>query len=101
VNVWFNYPIHTVDEIGVLNTADAEGETPPWKKAMGARKPKEKKEKDRKVSLENAIDSCNFGEAPTIQTLSESMGIAERTVRARIKEHGGFEVTQNIVTKKV
>lgn len=99
VNVWFDYPIHSVDQIGILNDVESEGAAPPWKKAMGGRKPKEKKEKDRKVSLENAINSCNFGEAPTIQTLAESMGIAERTVRARIKEHGGFEVNQNIVTK--
>lgn len=99
-NLWFDYPIHHVDEIGILKDVDSEGSAPPWKNAMNKRKPKEKKEKDRKASLENAISSCNFGEPPTIKILAESMGIAERTVRSRIKEHGGFEVNQNIVTKK-
>ena len=28
------------------------------------------------------------------------MGIQERTVRDRIKEHGGYEVNNNIVTSK-
>ncbi len=100
VNLWFDYPVHSVDDVGSLKDVESEGEKPPWQKAREKRKPKEKKEKDRKISLENAINSCNFGEPPTIQTLAESMGIAERTVRARIKEHGGFDVTQNIVTKK-
>jgi len=100
VNLWFDYPVHHVDEVGSLKDVESEGEKPPWKKAIDKRKPKEKKEKDRKISLENAINSCNFGEPPTIQMLAESMGIAERTVRARVKEHGEFEVSQNLVIKK-
>ncbi|HBV97763.1 MAG: DNA primase [Peptococcaceae bacterium BICA1-7] len=99
-NLWFDYPVHYVDNIGVLKDVEAEGEKPPWKRAMDKRKPKAVKQKDRKASLENAINSCNFGEPPTVQTLAESMGIAERTVRARIKEHGGFEINQNVVTRK-
>ena len=34
VNIWFDYPIHNVDEAGTLKDADAEGEKAPWQKAI-------------------------------------------------------------------
>jgi len=100
VNIWFDYPVHNVDEDEVLKDADAEGEKAPWKKASDKRKPKETNAKNRKIALENAINSCNFGEPPTVKLLSEAMGIQERTIRDRVKEHGGYEINNNIVTKK-
>lgn len=100
VNLWFNYPIHQVDNVGVLQDIEPEGETPAWKKAMDKRKPKEAKAKERKEALETAIDGCNFGEPPTPKELAEYMGIAERTVRDRIKEHGGFEIQDGVVRRK-
>jgi len=99
VNLWFEYPTHRVDTVGVLKDVEAEGEKPPWKKAMDKRKPKEKKQKDRKTALETAYESCTFDGDVSIQSLAEYMGIAERTVRARIKEHSSFEVKENIVTR--
>ena len=32
VNMWFQYPIHKVDDTGVLKDIKPEGDTPPWKK---------------------------------------------------------------------
>ena len=100
VNLWFDYPVHRVDRVGSLKDIEPEGEQLPWKKAMGSRKPKEDKIKERKQSLETAIEGCNFGEPPSTKDLAEFMGIAERTVRDRIKEHGGYEIQDGIVRRK-
>lgn len=99
VNLWFDYPVHNVDHVGVLKDVDTDGAQPPWKKAMDNRKPKEEKAKERKESFEIAFECCSFDGDVTVEKLSEYLGIADRTVRTRIKEHGGFGINQNIVTK--
>jgi hypothetical protein len=37
INLWFHYPVHHVDDIGVLKDADADGEKAPWQKAIDKR----------------------------------------------------------------
>jgi hypothetical protein len=91
INVWFDYPIHTVDMVGSLKDIEPEGDRPPWQKAMEKRKPKEAKEKDRNISLENAFEACGMNGEITIDSLAEYMGVTVRTIWRYIKEHGGFE----------
>lgn len=100
INLWFDYPIHTVDTIGVLKDIEPGGEKPAWQKAIDKRKPKDVKEKERKESLETAFQACGIDGDVTIQTLVEYMGVTERTVRNRVKEHGGFWIDEGIVGKK-
>ncbi len=100
VNLWFDYPIHYVDDVGSLKDVDAEGAAPPWQRAISKRKPKEKKEKDRKESVEVAFESCNFGDKVTTDDLAKYMGVTEKTVRNRIKEHGGFGISEGFVERK-
>lgn len=100
VNLWFDYPVHNVDDIGILKDIETEGEKPPWKKAMDKRKPKEVKAKERKQAIENAFELCSFEEQVTIADLEKYMGLSKNTVKNRINEHGGFEVNKGIVTKK-
>ncbi len=100
VNIWFNYPIHNVDNIGVLKDIEAEGEAPPWQKAIDKRKKNAKKERSsKKEEFENAINNCNFGEPPTKEMLCESLGLAPRTVESRMKEYG-YEVIKGKIYKK-
>ncbi len=100
VNLWFDYPVHHVDRIGSLNDVEAEGEAPSWKRAINKRKPKEAKEKERKESLETAFEAQGINGNVTIQALAEYMGVSEKTVRNRIKEHGGYWIDENTVGKK-
>lgn len=96
VNLWFDYPIHHVDKIGTLKNIETEDSRAPWQKATDKRKKSAKsKAKDKKIELENAIDSCNFGEPPTVKTLAESLGITERSVRDRVKSHGEYQIDKN------
>ncbi|MFV0240741.1 MAG: AAA family ATPase [Lacrimispora sphenoides] len=99
-NLWFNYPVHTLDHSGVLGDIQPEAEQAPWKRAMNSRKPKEQKKQERKEALESSVENCNFGDPPTLSDLAGAMGISERSVRDRIKEHGGFEIVDGVVQKK-
>lgn len=100
VNLWFDYPVHNVDKIGTLKDIQTEGEKPAWQRAMDKRKPKEKKKEERMKALEAAVNDSNFGEPPSVSNLAEYMGISERSVRDRIKEHGDYEIDNGIVRKK-
>lgn len=100
VNLWFNYPVHQADDSGALKDINPEEETPSWKKAMDRRKAPEKRKKERKDSLENAYEACEINEKVTVQDLSEFMGVTEKTVRNRLKEHGGFRIDEGVVERK-
>lgn len=91
VNLWFDYPVHTVDIVGSLKDIEAEGEKAPWQKAMEKRKDPEVKKKNRNAELELAYDACSMNEVITTKDLAEYMGVTVRTVWNRIKDHGGFE----------
>src|SRR5690606_20836627 len=91
-DVWFDYPVHRVDTTGVLKDQQPEFEKRPWQRAMDARKPKADKKKDRRRAIEMAYEACTFEGDVTVEALAEYMGVTERTVRNRIKEHGGFVI---------
>jgi len=100
VNLWFDYPIHHVDTIGVLKTVDADVDKPSWKRAMEKRKPKEVKVEERKKSFELAYEACGFNGNVTVQNMVEYMGVTEKTIKNRVKEHGGFWLDGNDIGKK-
>jgi len=101
VNMWFQYPIHKVDDVGSLKDIEPEGDTPAWKKQMDKKKKSpEVAKQERKNALEIAIGACGIDEKITTEDLAEYMAISEKTVRRRIKEHGGFEVVEGEVVPK-
>jgi len=99
-DVWFTYPRHRVDTQGILKDVQPEHEKPPWQIAKESRKPKEAKAKERKLAVEVAYEACTIDGDVTIDSLAEYMGVTKRTVRNRLKEHGGFIVEDGIVRKK-
>lgn len=100
VNLWFDYPVHYVDDVGSLKDVEAEGEQPPWQKNLRKKKKPEERKKDRKESLETAYEACGFDGKVTVKAMAEYMGITEKTVRNRIKEHGDFWIDEGEVGKK-
>ena len=100
VNIWFRYPVHMLDATGALGDIQPEGDVPQWKKAMEQRKSPKEKEKDRKDSLDTAYSACAIDGKVTIIALSEYLGVTEKTVRRRIKEHGGYEILDGFVGTK-
>ena len=100
VNLWFDYPVHRTDRVGVLKDIQPEAEKAPWQKAIGKRKTPTDKKKERKQSLEAAFGACGIDKNVTVEDLAEYMAVTEKTVRNRLKEHGGFVVEEGNVRKK-
>ena len=100
VNLWFDFPVHRNDESGVLADIDPEGDTPGWQRAMQKRKPKEVKAKERKDSIALAFEACGIEGKVTVSALAEYMGVTDKTVRNRLKEHGGFWIDDGEVGRK-
>ena len=46
------------------------------------------------------MENGNFGDEPSVNDVAEYMGVSDRTVRDRIKEHGGYVIEDGIVKKK-
>jgi len=108
INMWFQYPIHKIDNTGSLKDIDPEGESAPWQKATGKRKDKAKEQRRSKAEeFEDAVNNCNTGEPPTLKELSEwfsSAGktVAERTIRDWVTKYG-YMIDKNngsVVVKK-
>lgn len=90
LNLWFDYPIHKIDDAGVLKDAAVDGDNgkPVWQKAQEARKKsaQDKREKIR-IKFENAVNLCNAGDEPTVKDIAEYLDTSERNVRDWIKKY--------------
>lgn len=100
VNLWFDYPVHQIDPTGALKDIDPESEKPPWQKAMDKRKPKEKKLEERKEAFELAYEACKIEGSVKVDAVAEFLGVTEKTVRNRVKEHGGYWIEGNEIGEK-
>ncbi|WP_342621977.1 AAA family ATPase [Erysipelothrix sp. P66] len=101
LNLWFEYPIHKVDEVGVLADVDPKGMIQPvWSKNISKKKTPEERKKERQDELESAYFALDIGEEIKIKDIAEYLQVTEKTIRNRIKEHGGFWIEEGIVGKK-
>lgn len=101
VNMWFQYPVHRVDETGILKDIKLDdGSKPTWKQNFDKKKTPQEAKKERFEALESAFQACTIDEVITVTALAEYMGVSEKTVRNRIKEHGGFLVAEGEVNRK-
>ena len=65
----FSYPVHTLDESGVLADIKLEDDKPGWMKAKETRKKNAKEDKKQKLKeFDEAIENANFGELPQKKT---------------------------------
>lgn len=99
VNLWFDYPIHKVDYVGVLKDINTDDQ-PTWKKNFPKKKSAEEVKKEKNDSLETAFSAVNFEGEVKIKDLIEYMGVSEKTIRRRLKEHGGFWIDEGKVGQK-
>ena len=92
VNVWFDYPVHLPDSLGVLKDIDPESVL---QRGYSPKKSTAERAGDRKVGIETAFSAMADKGECTIEDLASYMGVTEKTVRKRLQEHGGFWVTNN------
>ena len=98
-NFWFEYPIHRVDEQGILGGLYSEGD-PKSNLAKSCKRKQtpelRKEEFDRAFDINVSID----GTCPA-SAIAEYLGIAERTVRARVAEFADEYAThKGFITRK-
>ena len=91
-NLWFRYPVHVEDTVGVLKDLQAESEMPPHQRGNKKRGEKTREtyaaqKADKKAALLNAFHACNMDGAVTVDDMAEYLGISRRTVERRVKEH--------------
>jgi hypothetical protein len=104
LNIWFQYPIHRVDDVGSLKDLHPHGEQEPWKKAAGKRKEAaEKERRSKEAQFEDAVANCNFGDPPTVKDVVEWFAkagkeVSERTVRDWIKRYG-YTLRDGVIVK--
>ena len=104
VNLWFDYPVHRPDENGALGDIQPDdgfnSKNSPWHKNFRKKKSDSDRKKERNDSIETAFEACGIDGDVTLKSLSEYMGVTEKTVRSRLKEHGGFWIDEGNVGKK-
>lgn len=100
VNLWFKYPVHNIDNIGVLKDIAVDDGMPTWKKNFAKKKTDAERKTERKNSLETAFEACGIDDKVTVKSMAEYMGVSEKTVRRRLKEHGEFWIDEGQIGKK-
>lgn len=105
VNMWFSYPVHSVDTSGVLadiQLDDTNSKGSPWKKNFEKKETKE----DKAKKVETAISVLNDGIEPvTLEGLvdyfsTEEKPVSEKTVRRWIKNNGKFDIVNKEIVLK-
>jgi len=99
VNFWFEYPIHKLDDKGILTKHYAEGDPKANLEKSGKRN---QSTESRKDEFDAAFD-INMEDDGTCKAsvLAEYLGIAERTVRSRVTEfQEEYETKKGIITRK-
>lgn len=104
VNLWFRWPVHEVDATGVLAGVDPDEAVRDWKGKGGRdrrRSTPEERREGRKAAVEEAFDALGDGSGTVaVKAIAEYMEVSEKTVRRRLKEHGGFSVEGSEAARK-
>ena len=93
MNMWFDYPVHRNDTTGVLKDCEVDG-SGTWQKNFSKKRSNSERRQDRKESIETAFSAVADNGKCTVKDLVEYLGVTEKTVRNRLKEHGGFWVDE-------
>ena len=99
VDVWFDYPLHTLEHFTPEENVAPHHELPSYQRAMNARKSKEQKLRERKRRLEAAFDICAANGPVTISTLAEYLGVSQQTIRNSVDEHPEFARNGGEITR--
>lgn len=97
LNVWFEYPIHKLDDSGELDKLTPDCDKAPWQKGQETQR---KRKEAKKAQLEDAYNACLINGKVTVGDLAEYMEITERSVRRYLKDDDAFDFVNGIVTKR-
>lgn len=103
-NLWFRYPVHVEDTVGVLKDLQTESEMPPFQRGAkrggeGKKRTEKAKNADKRAELLNTFDACNIDGKVTVKDMAEYLGVEEKTIRNRIKRSNDFIIENAVITK--
>lgn len=98
VNLWFDYPVHRIDRIGVLKDIQPEAEKAYWQKKK--KSPQERK-KEKEESLRFAFEANDIDgtDCVKLSDLSKHMGVAINTVKKYVDESKEFKRENGMVSR--
>lgn len=98
VNLWFDYPVHRLDEVGSLSDLQADAEKPAWQKKQ--KTPQERK-KEKNDSLKAAFDASDLEGKGRVKMsdLMEYMGVTINTVKKYVDNSKDFKREDGTVIK--
>ena len=84
VNVWFDYPVHQVDEDGLLADVNPEEEKTPYQRMLEAKKKQSEKDNAEKISqfaiaFEGLVDDSG---CVRLADIAEEIGVSKKTIGA-------------------
>jgi RecA-family ATPase len=97
INVWYENPLHTVDELEVLKDAETvdEAAKTSWRKSK-----KKETRNDRKAAVKRAIETLFDGINPLkLSDVADYVNCSDKTVRAYING-SGYDIARGFVVKK-
>ncbi|MBP0976248.1 MAG: AAA family ATPase, partial [Oscillospiraceae bacterium] len=104
-NIWFRYPVHEIDLLGVLKDLQSDVDLTTQQRATrnGHKRQSEiakAKAADKSAELVNAFDMCAFDGKINLQDLAGYLGVSEKTIRRRIETCSDLVIDNNIVKRK-
>ncbi len=98
LNLWFDYPVHIMDETNVLSDISTE-EKPYWQKGQEQRKKNTKSKRDKiNLELEMAYGLLSSeNDKVTIKQLEKEWNISNQAVKDRIKKSEDFYYENGVV----
>lgn len=98
VNMWFDYPVHRIDQIGSLKDLKLEDDKPAWQKKQ---KSSEERKKDKEDSLRLAFEANDMdgNGSVKISDLVTYMGVTLNTVKKYVDSSKEFKRENGMIFK--
>ena len=104
VNLWFSFPVHTIDASGVLQDVQPDngytGKGSLWSKNFDKKRSKEELKEARMEALEAAFEKCKIDGEAKISDIAECLGKSEKTARRHIEESKIFWIEDSVIGLK-
>ena len=81
VNIWFNYPVHVIDDVGSLKDIQPEDAKAPWEKGKEKRKKQARRDRIRAANeFEVAFTGLEEDGEVLMQDIAEQIGVDSKTI---------------------
>jgi hypothetical protein len=98
IRVWFDYPIHRLDDEDLLKDAKADGEEPQWMEQHKAKEQiRERKKAAQVAELTDAIHAAGGPGVARVADLADSTGVSKKTVYDRIQKLKNFHISDGVI----